>query len=578
MVSRYTVMRKLGEGGLGTVWLARDEKLKRIVAIKEIDAGAAESPRSWQRFHREAEITGHLEHPNVVPLYQFGTDPKRGQPFYAMRFVGKRTLADAIDEYHEQRREGETETLDLHRLLNAFLDVCQAIAYAHSRGVVHRDLKPENVALDNFGQVVVLDWGLAKLTDDGELNTRLTIGQNSEDSSLIRTMAGEVVGTPLYMAPEQAAGDLNNIDERTDVYGLGAILFAILTGCAPHENSHRKSEKDVRAILDAIANAETPAPSDFNADVPNALAKICRKAMARRPYARHTSATDLANDVERWMSGQSRKLQQFENVRLEGRELSANLQSCVRDLGTNARFMAMLPPIQGIINARMERSEESEVIWRERLITIFHGLLQANSDYSAVTYYQCSDAECHELVRVERGSSEASNIRSVPKSRLASMERTESVDRIIQQKPEDVTIQFSSLNAQAARATTFDATAAVPVFDEQSEDVFGIVAVELDLNRVLERELRQRVRVASEVIILDHENRILVHECRSQGRRPECQGKLIAEQMPCSERIIRELIDKPEYLDESNREVYATRVLFDGGVARLSIILTQREA
>ena len=188
------------------------------------------------RFHREAEITGHLEHPNVVPLYQAGTNPVTHEPFYAMRFVGKRTLADAISEYHERCHLGKSDPLLLHRLLTAFLDVCQAIAYSHSRGVIHRDLKPNNVALDSFGQVIVLDWGLAKISDDGELGSQISGDQDVSDSVLTKTMAGEAIGTPLYMAPEQASGDLESIDHKTDIYGLGAILFDILTGHAPHEN------------------------------------------------------------------------------------------------------------------------------------------------------------------------------------------------------------------------------------------------------------------------------------------------------------------------------------------------------
>ncbi len=323
VVSRYTLLRKLGDGGLGAVWLARDEKLNRNVAIKEMNAIALQSPKAWQRFHREAEITGHLEHPNVVPLYQFGEDRKSGEPFYAMRFVGKRTLSDAITEHHDRVQAGEDAAMGLHRLLSAFLDVCQAIAYAHSRGVVHRDLKPENVALDNFGQVIVLDWGLAKLTDDGELIHHLTPEASISESSLAKTMAGDVVGTPLYMAPEQAAADLDKVDDKTDVYGLGAILFAILTGSAPHENSAASGNpnKNLQDVLRTIAESETPRPRDYRTAVPIELESICTKAMARKRHLRYETVTALADAVERWMAGQSEKQARYENLRMEGREL-----------------------------------------------------------------------------------------------------------------------------------------------------------------------------------------------------------------------------------------------------------------
>ncbi len=283
--SRFTLIRKIGEGGLGTVWLARDERLRRNVALKELKAASADAPQLWRRFQREAEITGQLEHPNVVPLYISGVNPETGMPFYAMRFLGKQTLSDAIYEYHARRTVDGDKSIHLHRLLTAFLDVCQAIAYAHARGVIHRDLKPENVALDSFGQVLVLDWGLAKLTTEGELATRLALsGSDDDDSGFGHTFDGDVLGTPLYMAPEQAAGELDLLDERTDVYGLGAILFAILTGVAPHENSSKSHQGSGRVadLLKSIVQTAPPKPREVNPDVPRDLEAICLRAMCAR--------------------------------------------------------------------------------------------------------------------------------------------------------------------------------------------------------------------------------------------------------------------------------------------------------
>ena len=138
----YAIVRRLGIGGLGSVWLARDQTLNRLVAIKEVNERGAESPVALARFRREAEITGQLEHPNIVPVYQSGEDTHSKHPFYVMRFVGKKTLADAIADYHTRRAAGLSDTVELHRLLGAFLSVCQAVAFAHSRGVLHRDLNP----------------------------------------------------------------------------------------------------------------------------------------------------------------------------------------------------------------------------------------------------------------------------------------------------------------------------------------------------------------------------------------------------------------------------------------------------
>ncbi|HBN79374.1 MAG TPA: hypothetical protein DD473_26855, partial [Planctomycetaceae bacterium] len=143
--SEFRLLKKLGQGGLGIVWLARDENLKRLVAIKEILRSTHENSPEVRRFRREAEITGRLEHPSIVPIHQFGTDQQSDQPFYVMRYIGKRTLENAIDEFHERRLAGQKDHLQLHYLLTSFVSICQAIAYAHSKNVIHRDLKPENV-------------------------------------------------------------------------------------------------------------------------------------------------------------------------------------------------------------------------------------------------------------------------------------------------------------------------------------------------------------------------------------------------------------------------------------------------
>lgn len=555
--SRFALVRKLGEGGLGTVWLARDEKLRRNVAIKQMNSSSLESVKNWQRFHREAEITGHLEHPNIVPLYQFGIDSVTNEPFYAMRFVGKRTLADAILEYHDLRRSGEIDELGLHRLLSDFLDVCQAIAYAHSRGVIHRDLKPENVALDNFGQVIVLDWGLAKLTEQGELATQLSDDVNLADEALAKTMVGEVIGTPLYMAPEQAAGDLDRIDERTDVYGLGAILFSILTGMAPHENSSRADADgnvNFREVLRSIVDGETPRPREVAGWVPRELEAICQKAMSKKPYGRFASAAELAGLVERWMAGQSQKKSRYETLRMEGRELRADMQSTVRDLETNVRFMLRLPPVQELIH-----SEEDQIpAWRDRLATIFKGLLSANADYQTIVYCKIEGDRFREMVRVERHSTEHSNIRSIPKSRLLSHDLSDYLREVMRQKPEEV---LSSLVCDPMCDQTCDRArlvAGVPVYDERSEEEYGFILIDLDLDRVFRKQMERRSS-ACEVVVACDTHHILMHSrdnlmVEASVRRP------INENLPFFRSAVETLQTEDEYIDDCDRAVYGARL------------------
>jgi serine/threonine protein kinase len=580
LVSRFTLIRKLSQGGLGSIWLARDEKLKRTVAIKEMNVDASESTEAWQRFHREAEITGHLEHPNIVPLYQFGSDPKTGNPFYAMRFVGKHTLADAIVEHHERRLAGDDDALEPHRLLTAFVGICQAIAYAHSRGVIHRDLKPENVALDNFGQVIVLDWGLAKRTDDAEMTTQFTVDQCTNDSTLACTMDGDVIGTPLYMSPEQAAGDLNNVDEKTDIYGLGAILFSILTGCAPHENSNTShgntpqgGKLRIKELLKTIAEGETPIPRDFHKGVPADLESICIKAMSRKPYTRHASASVLADEVQRWMACQHEKRRQYNSMRIEGRELRANLQSLIRDFSTNVRFMASLPPIQEIIDTisdtisdtgRSDTGQDGINVWRERLATIFKGLLQANTNYTAIAFCHVGEQEFKEIVRVERHSTERATVRTVPLSRLTKAPVDPCVQTVMKQKPEEVFVALPA-NTESDGLTPNlqyqrQLSAGVPVFDERTEEPFGFVTIECDLQRILEEETKNRLRSAKQVLALDPNSSIWVHHSQPHGPIEESVGKKAEDLIPGMEELIQVVSRRAEFVDDINRDIYATRL------------------
>lgn len=303
--ARYTLLRRLGQGGIGTVWLARDENLQRYVALKEVTGRTQPGDPALAHFRREAEITGQLEHPGIVPVYQFGTDEKSGRSFYAMRFLGKRTLQDAISEYHERRQAGNEDTLLQHRLLTAFVNVCQAVAHAHSRKIIHRDLKPENIAIDSFGQIVLLDWGLAKINEETGMYEVNGQAEPGDLHSIGSTHSGRVLGTPLYMAPEQAAGRLDEVDELTDVYGLGGILYAILTGEAPHLRGIESGDLkgDSSAVFSKIvASAITP-PREVVDDVPPELDAVCMKALANKRYLRYASATELAEEIERYRAG-----------------------------------------------------------------------------------------------------------------------------------------------------------------------------------------------------------------------------------------------------------------------------------
>lgn len=549
-VCRFTLIQKIGEGGLGTVWLARDEKLRRNVALKEMNPGVAASPKLTRRFQREAEITGHLEHPNVVPLYMSGVNPETQLPFYAMRFLGKRTLAEAIREYHARRQSGVDDPLDLHRLLNAFLDVCQAIAFAHSRGVIHRDLKPENVALDSFGQVLVLDWGLAKLDGDGELAMRMALSGNRDDSHLGQTLDGDVVGTPLYMAPEQAAGNLDQVDARTDVYGLGAILFDILTGNAPHENSHKSSggTLKVRDFLQAIATSETPRPRDLNVSVPCDLEAICMRAMAKQKFARHASATELASEVERWIAGKHEKEARYDAMRMTARDLKSRLCVQIRQLAAAAQFMVELPPIQGLLTS-IQNDREEFATWRDRLSQILLALAKSKPNISGLSYSQVTDDRIHELTRIERSLYDVANVRSLPQSRLRRGVANTFHKIVMQQFPGESSIDFDCMTAGTVRIVC-----GVPVFDAETEEPFGFVGAEAEVGNLVRPEL-EVIGAQDTVYLIDDFDNILF----TSSRESAVKESVASDHIPDWSNISQSLANSAEFIDPA-RQIHATRL------------------
>jgi tRNA A-37 threonylcarbamoyl transferase component Bud32 len=277
------------------VYLALDEELSREVALKRMRRSHADDA-GRRRFLREGEITGSLKHPGVVPVHGLIRDAE-GEPCYAMRFVRGQTLQEAIVCFHATEEAGGGSGLALRQLLSRLVAVCNTVAYAHSRGVIHRDLKPDNIMLGDYGETLVVDWGLAKRLDPageshpGEDDSSRSATAVKED----KTHPGAVLGTPAYMSPEQAAGRTDLVGPACDIYSLGATLYALLIGRPPF------ARESLEEVLLKVQCGDFAPPRHVRPDTPRALQAICLKAMARESAARYATALELAADLERWL-------------------------------------------------------------------------------------------------------------------------------------------------------------------------------------------------------------------------------------------------------------------------------------
>ncbi|HUS31318.1 MAG TPA: serine/threonine-protein kinase [Kofleriaceae bacterium] len=278
---RFVLGEALGRGGMGEVLDARDEQIGRTVAIKRMLADAP-TDAQMQRFLREAKIQGQLEHPAIVPVHELGRDTD-GRPYFAMKKLAGTTLADIVDL-------DDGTKYPRNRLLRAFSDVCLAIELAHTRGIVHRDLKPSNIMLGDFGETYVLDWGVAKvLGESSDVALDVTDSANA-------TRAGAAIGTPGYMAPEQARGE-KTIGPRADIYALGCVLFEILAG----DRLHPRGEAGLVMTLEQTdARPSSRAP---DREIPPELDALCVEATQLDPANRISSARELGERVQRFLDG-----------------------------------------------------------------------------------------------------------------------------------------------------------------------------------------------------------------------------------------------------------------------------------
>jgi serine/threonine protein kinase/WD40 repeat protein len=383
----------IARGGMGAVYRARQVALEREVAVK-VMTGAADSPEMAARFRQEALVLGRLEHPNIVPIHELGTD-EEGQLYYTMKLVKGRTLQHLLNDLRQEDKE-MLRQYSLAALLTIFRKVCDALAFAHAQGVLHRDLKPDNVMVGEFGEVLVMDWGLAKLLrhqDERAIPMDEASAEGATPWTHGATLNGAVMGTPQYMSPEQAMGWVDELDERSDLFSLGGILYAILTLRPPVEGSTLEevlekvrtasirpptsfgtvtASKGAKATKAQVLEAAkiTPLPHLPAGRMPAALSAVAMKALRLEKAERYASVAELSADIEKYQGGfatsaeQAGAMRQLKLLMLRHKAVTVSLAAMLLlSVGFVLKVMASEREAKhqaAIAEANERRAEENE--------------------------------------------------------------------------------------------------------------------------------------------------------------------------------------------------------------------------
>lgn len=426
---RYNKIQLLGKGGMGAVWRIQDLQLMRSLAMKVIHAQQENEKAFQDNFVEEAQIGAQLQHPGIVPVYEMGNLPN-GNLYFTMKEINGRTLKEVISTVHDASNDGiwrpAKDGWNFRRLISAFHAVCETMAYAHSRGVVHRDLKPANVMLGSYGEVLVVDWGSAKVMEKNEI---FQPHQDELPVSTHRTQKNDgfynrmIIGTPAYMSPEQAAGRTDLVDHRSDIYSLGSMLYQILCGenafsGTPFSILVKKCEKSHVPLRKRISTADVESlrkrsqRSDLRAkfsSIPDALVDACDKAMARKKTERYQSVSDLALDIQRWLEGSQRRekalavLEQATTLEISLAKLELEIQNHREEVEQRLAKLGVSEPKAWLLWEKAEQKKEKARELDNEIELLLQGALIYDPDMIE-TYRRLTEIEYrHYMNAVLRG-------------------------------------------------------------------------------------------------------------------------------------------------------------------------------
>lgn len=362
---RYLSLGEVGRGGWGVVEKVIDRQLDREVAVKRLTDCTEVTEQDRQRFLHEAKVTSQLQHPGIVPVHELGD---RRDAFYVMKLLDGMTFQECIENHHREASSGSRPTRfqygqSIEPLLQRFVDICNAVAYAHQRGVIHRDLKPSNVMISGFGETIVLDWGLATSADrNGQSDHQPNHSGNRSPSAHVSSLLepnGTIVGTPAYMSPEQSAGDIDNIKRASDIYSLGIILHTVIAGRHPYQGL------ELKQVLDQVSAGAYPSLKTTQPLTPTPLGAIFKKATARNPDDRYKNAEELASDVRRFIAGESVSVHR-ENVIERSVRWCRHHQGIAATISASVLCLLVASVIFGVVIKQAHRAEKAARIAAQR--------------------------------------------------------------------------------------------------------------------------------------------------------------------------------------------------------------------